>query len=174
MKKITFITGGIKSGKSNKAIELSSLYQDKAFVATAIAFDDEMTDRITKHQNDRGKDWALFEEAYNIEDTLLKIAESKNKYQVVILDCLGLWITNLLMSELEDEMILEKIKSFTQTFAKINYHLIIVSNETGMGLIPDNKLGRRFCDILGIANQQIVKKSEEAFFMVSGIPLKIK
>lgn len=172
MKKITFITGGIKSGKSNLAVEKASKENQKvAFVATATAFDDEMADRIKKHQQARPASWSLFEEPHNIDTIIEKII---NKYNIVIIDCLGIWVTNLMMSELSDIEITNKATDLIKTFAKIDYHLIIVSNETGLGLIPANKMGRRFCDLLGVINQKIAKAADEAYLMTSGIPIKLK
>lgn len=172
MKKITFITGGIKSGKSNLAVHKAEQNkQTVAFVATATAFDDEMQDRIQKHKDSRPSEWALFEEPHNI-DTALK--QAINKYNIVIVDCLGVWVTNLMMAELSDEEIMNKADVLIKTFAKIDYNLIIVSNETGLGLIPTNKMGRKFCDLLGMINQKIAKAADDVYLMASGIPLKLK
>lgn len=171
MKKITFITGGIKSGKSNLAVNTALQNNKVAFIATAISFDEEMETRIKKHQTERPSNWDLFEEPHNIDTVIEKTI---NKYDTVILDCLGVWITNLMMAELSDEKIMEKVKNLIKTFAEIDYNLIIVSNETGLGLIPTNKMGRRFCDLLGMTNQEIAKEATEAYLMASGIPIKLK
>lgn len=172
MKKITFITGGIKSGKSNKAVKEADRKNSKvAFIATAKAFDDEMSDRIKKHKESRPQDWDLFEEPLDIAEVTEKIT---GRYDTVIIDCIGLWITNMMLSELSDEDIVKKADNLTKTFAKIDYHLIIVSNESGLGLVPTNKMGRKFCDLLGITNQIIAKAATESYFMASGIPLKLK
>lgn len=172
MKKTTFITGGIKSGKSNKAVEEADKKNSRvAFIATARAFDDEMSDRIKKHKETRPSTWDLFEETVEISEV---IKNCSGRYDTVILDCIGLWVTNMMLAELPDEEIIKKADKLTKTFAEIDYHLIIVSNESGLGLVPTNKMGRKFCDLLGITNQKIAKAADESYLMASGIPLKLK
>jgi adenosylcobinamide kinase / adenosylcobinamide-phosphate guanylyltransferase len=166
MNELIFVTGGARSGKSTfaleKAVELGG--DDVTFVATAERSDDEMTDRIARHQLERPKTWKTDETPRGIS-----IADLKSR--VVLLDCLSLFVSNLLLDGLEEETILARtkniLKSRTQT-------LIVVSNEVGMGLVPEYPLGRQFRDVLGRANQLVARASTQAYFLVAGIPLRLK
>lgn len=172
MAKITFILGGARSGKSSYAVGLAKTLLGKtAFIATCISCDAEMKGRIEKHKVSRPRHWKLIEEGKNLSSVLSKIT---NKYKVVLIDCLGLWISNLLAEDLTDKKIEREIKNFTEVISKLKTNIILISNEVGNGIVPDNLLARRFRDLVGLANQIIVKKADEVIFMQSGIPLRIK
>jgi adenosylcobinamide kinase / adenosylcobinamide-phosphate guanylyltransferase len=166
MTELIFVTGGARSGKSSfaleKAIELGG--DDVTFVATAERSDDEMTDRIARHQLERPVAWKTIEAPREV-----LIADLKSR--VVLLDCLSLLVSNLLLDGLNEHTTLERVQiildSRTQT-------LIVVSNEVGMGLVPEFSLGRQFRDLLGRANQLTARASTQAFFLVSGIPMRLK
>ena len=166
MTELIFVTGGARSGKSSfaleKAIELGG--DDVTFVATAERSDDEMTDRIARHQFQRPNAWETIESPREVNLTDLKS-------RVVLLDCLSLFVSNLLLDGLEEEMILERVR---HTFDSRTQTLIVVSNEVGMGLVPEYPLGRQFRDALGRANQLVARASTQAFFLVAGIPLRLK
>lgn len=186
MSKIIYFNGGIRSGKSKHAEEYieNSSYEDKIYLATAIAFDDEMKDRIAKHKLRRENKWQTVE-AY--DDILAKLNLTEKK-GVVLLDCLGNMISNQLLfsynldwdniskekiNEVEAE-IQKKIKEVLAFLKKSNYDLVIVSNEVGMSLVAPNILGRAFQDILGRTNQLVAEYCDEAYFVISGIKLKLK
>jgi adenosylcobinamide kinase / adenosylcobinamide-phosphate guanylyltransferase len=166
MTELIFVTGGARSGKSSfaleKAIELGG--DDVTFVATAERSDDEMTDRIARHQLERPSAWKTVEAPREI-----KLSDLKSR--VVLLDCLSLLVSNLLLDGLEEETILERVRQLLESRTQT---LVIVSNEVGMGLVPEYPLGRQFRDVLGRANQLAARASTQAFFLVAGIPLRLK
>jgi len=172
MKKFIFISGGVRSGKSHYAIELAKKLSRKvAYIATCTSPDEEMQERIKLHKNSRPANWEIVEVAKEIIPALNKL---KNKHDVVIIDCLGLFISNLLSEELENSQILSALKKLAQSISKAKGVTIVVSNEVGSGIVPDNPLARQFRDLLGIANQIMAKEANEVILMHSAIPLKIK
>lgn len=172
MKKFILILGGTRSGKSRYAVELAKKLNRKvAFIATAISSDEEMKKRIKLHKISRPQHWKLIEEGRNISSILSKL---KSKYEVALIDCLGLLISNLLMENLKDKEIERRIKKLINAISKTNLTIILISNEVGMGIVPDNPLARRFRDLVGLANQMIAKNADEVIFMQAGIPLRIR
>jgi adenosylcobinamide kinase / adenosylcobinamide-phosphate guanylyltransferase len=166
MTDLFFVTGGARSGKSSFALEKAREFggDDVTFVATAERSDDEMTDRIARHQLERPNAWTTIEASR-------EIILSGLKTRVVLLDCLSLFVSNLLLDGLEEETILERTQSILESRTQT---LIVVSNEVGMGLVPEYPLGRQFRDVLGRANQLVARASTQAFFLVAGIPLRLK
>jgi len=171
MKKITFILGGARSGKSNYALELAKKYKKVAFIATCETLDKEMSKRIKLHKESRPRHWDTFEEPKDIEATLKKLT---NKYDCIVIDCLTLLVSNLFLSGLSQKLIEDTINKLVPMIKKINCKVIIVSNEVGMGIVPGNELGRNFRDVAGRVNQIIAKGCDNVIFMVSGIPWRIK
>lgn len=172
MKKFVFILGGARSGKSSYAVERAKKLKKKvAFIATATSPDREMKERIKLHKVSRPRQWKLIEEGKEVSSILSKL---NGKYEVVLIDCLGLLISNLLESNLEDEEIKRRIKKLINATLKVNLTTILVSNEVGSGIVPVKPLARRFRDILGLANQMMAKKADEVIFMQSGIPVMLK
>lgn len=174
-KKIIFITGGARSGKSSLALSAASNIKGvKAYIATAESLDEEMEKRIEKHKKDRGLGWTTFEEPLKVVEILQKTA---NDYDVVLLDCLTLWISNLIHAGVG---IQEHIDALIETLMKCKNNsenssaIIIVSNEVGMGIVPGNEMARSFRDWAGILNQSVASIADEVYMTVSGIPLKIK
>jgi len=172
MKKFVFILGGARSGKSSYAVNRAKKLKKKvAFIATATSSDREMKERIKSHKASRPRQWKLIEEA---KDVSLVLSKLKGKYEVVLIDCLGLLISNLLESGLENKAIERRIEKLINAILKVNFTTILVSNEVGNGLVPANPLARRFQNILGLANQMMAKKADEVIFMQSGIPVRLK
>jgi len=172
MGKIIFILGGARSGKSSYAIKLAKQFKRKVvFIATAVSPDEEMKKRISLHKISRSRYWKLIEEGKDIHSVLISL---KDKYETILIDCLGLWISNLLVENLTDKKIEEEISRLIKVISKLNVKIILVSNEVGSGIVPDNLLARRFRDLLGHANQMMAEYADEVIFMQSGIPLKIK
>jgi len=173
MNKIIFILGGARSGKSRYAAELAKKINRKTvFIATATALDEEMKERIRLHKISRPKSWGLIEEPVNLGDVMLKL---KPEYGTALVDCLGLWVSNLLMYDMKDRAIVKRIKEFTDTIFKAKAAFaIVVSNEVGSGIVPGDPLSRRFRDLVGSANQMIAAKADEVILMQAGIPIKIK
>ncbi len=163
---ITLITGGVKSGKSRFALELAKNKKDKFFIATAEPIDDEMKLKIEKHKLERKGEFTTIEEPIY----LAKAISSIKNAQVCIVDCLNIWLNNLLYYDK-----LNQIEELLKLLKNHNgFDLIFVSNEVGMGLTPTNKLSRRFINLLGDLNQRMASVSDAVYFMVSGLPLKIK
>lgn len=169
-KKIIFVTGGARSGKSGFALrDAAAIDGKKAFIATATVSDEEMAQRIARHKEDRGNDWDTFEEPIKIGD-LLKGIECQ--YGIILVDCLTLWLSNVMMAELDRESEIEKLIASLTSLQSAR--LTIVSNEVGAGIVPDNELARQFRDTAGILNQKVASIADEVYMTVAGIPIRIK
>lgn len=176
--RIVFITGGARSGKSRFALEkANSMNGKKVYIATAEPLDEEMRERIKRHKEERGREWLTMEEPIKIPKLL---RELKGECDVILLDCLTLWLSNLMVAgrELSGEIeefiaALKGIKNSSSSCLQ-PLALFIVSNEVGMGIVPENELARRFRDLAGMLNQRVAEIADEVYFLVSGIPLKIK
>ena len=172
MEKFILILGGARSGKSSYAVELAKRFSKKVvFIATATSLDREMKRRTKLHKISRPRHWKVIEEGRNIASILPPLG---SKYEVVLIDCLGLLISNLLADRLNDKEVEKRLKVLIGAISKLKFTTILVSNEVGAGIVPVNPLARRFRDGLGLANQMIAKKADEVILMQSGIPMKIK
>jgi adenosylcobinamide kinase / adenosylcobinamide-phosphate guanylyltransferase len=172
--KITFITGGARSGKSSFALkEAPPISGQKAYLATAETLDDEMKERVKRHKKERGEDWDTYEEPLRIADAL---SDLKSRYSVVIIDCLTIWLSNLICNNLDCyKEIADFINVLRNSKLKTqNSKLFLVSNEVGMGIVPDNELARRFRDLAGQLNQKVAEIADEVYLVTAGIPMKIK
>lgn len=166
-----YVTGGARSGKSSFALRKASEYTNRVFVATAEPFDDEMQHRIGLHRNERGNQFHTIEEPLFPERALRRLPEGTD---VVLLDCLTVWAGNL-MHHLEDQRAInEQIGRFLDVLAKPPCDLILVSNEVGMGIVPENAMSRQFRDIAGIVNQRVASVASEAWLLCSGLSLRLK
>ena len=170
MHKIVFILGGSRSGKSTFALkETSAVSGKKAFIATAEMLDEEMRMRIEKHRQERSKDWVTHEEPLYIAQLMKKI---RGKYDIVLIDCLTLWLSNIMHAGLDTE---DEVKRLTlEISGNCPPLLYIVSNEVGLGIVPESPQTRAYRDNLGFLNQQIARAADDVYFMVAGIPLKVK
>lgn len=172
MGKIIFILGGARSGKSAYALQLAKKGKSRAaFIATCQELDKEMSERIKFHKKSRPANWQTFEEPYKVSDLVNKVGV---KFGVILIDCLTLLVSNLMLKGAKKRSINREAYNILSALNKIKAKAIIVSNEVGLGIVPNNKLGRNFRDIAGKINQIVAKESDEAYFMVSGIPWKIK
>lgn len=190
--KLIFVTGGARSGKSSFALEMANQIvgaglkpaptkNRKCYLATAQALDSEMEERIARHKAERGPDWDSIEEPLKVTE---KIEEVKGRYDVILFDCLTLWVSNLMLKDEESEEecrggvpppVLESdVENLIDACKKTNATTIVVSNEVGLGIVPDNALARKFRDLAGTANQLFAKAADEAYFVVSGIPMRFK
>ena len=167
------VIGGAKSGKSRIALDMCEKPEKKKiFIATAQALDDEMKKRIQRHQENRGDDWVTVEEPVNIMD---KILELDNPDTVILLDCLTLWLNNLFMAYGESQKrIHESIDALLKRLLQTKGMIVIVSNEVGMGIVPENDLARVYRDIAGSLNQRIAQISRKVVAVLAGIPLVLK
>lgn len=170
MSKRVMVLGGARSGKSSFALSEASLFPGKkAFIATAEALDDEMALRISRHKSERASDWTTFEEPVELPALISRVAPD---HPVVLIDCLTLWVSNLLVRSLDFNhyagQLLEAISNTGPS------DLYMVSNEVGLGLVPEVPLGRQYRDDLGRLNAGIAAAATDVYFMVAGIPMKIK
>ncbi len=172
MKNVVFIVGGARSGKSSYAVQLArKLKQRVSFIATCTYKDEEMDERIAKHRRSRPASWKVITEGKNIAAVLQKMHSPS---QTLVLDCLGLWVFNLLEDKLTDSQIEREFKKLGEVLGKAKGTVIVVSNEVGSGLVPPYLAGRRFRDLLGRGNQIIAKKADEVFLMQIGFPTRLK
>lgn len=171
-KKTCFITGGARSGKSAFAELVANGFAGRrAYIATAQALDAEMAAKIEKHRKDRGVAWDTYEEPLAIAELLRKLS---GRYEVVLLDCLTLWLSNVMAHSDGDEAIALRTDALTMAVEEFGGVCIVVSNEVGLGIVPDNPLARKFRDCAGMVNQRIARVADEVYFTASGIPMKIK
>ncbi len=170
MSDIIFITGGQRSGKSSFAQKLALKKNSHPFyLATARYWDENFNERIKRHKDDRGPEWNNLEEELNISE--LNIPDKS----VVVIDCITLWLTNFFMDHNQDvEKCLELAKREFDLFAEKDITIFVVSNEIGMSLHAQTETGRKFTDLQGWMNQYLADKADEVYFMISGIPQKIK
>lgn len=173
MAKITFILGGARSGKSAFAQARAIKHKKAAYLATGIPCDGEMKERIRRHRADRPKSWLTIEEPLHLDRAL---GAALTGCDAAILDCIGGWVTNLILKgKYKEDAVLRKTEKFLAAARKLKkFEMIIVSNETGLGLVPPTKLGRDFRDIVGRVNQLIAREADKVYFMVAGIEMKIK
>ncbi|MBU2541164.1 MAG: bifunctional adenosylcobinamide kinase/adenosylcobinamide-phosphate guanylyltransferase [Candidatus Omnitrophica bacterium] len=172
MGKIIFILGGARSGKSAYAVKLAKGLDKKvAFLATCLPLDKEMKERISLHKKKRPAHWQTFEQPKDLTPTLRKICP---KFNVIIIDCLTILISNLLGQGLKCAAVENRIAKMLKILKQSKPTSIIVSNEVGLGIVPENALGRRFRDLAGRVNQNVAARANDVFFMVSGLPLKVR
>ena len=179
MGRLILITGGGRSGKSDFALKLAHNYGRKVcFIATCEALDEEMNERIEWHKKKRPGSWKTVEEPLKPDEVIKGL--NKAAVEVVLMDCVTLWLSNLILKgteppqeELEDYL-LSRVQAFTQASRKFSGATIVVTNEVGMGIVPENKLARIFRDVAGRCNQKLALEADEVYFLISGIPLKTK
>ncbi len=169
-----FITGGARSGKSQLAVQLAKKLGGKvAFIATARAGDVEMAQRILLHKKARPKEWSTIEEPIDVVSAIA----SADDCHVVIVDCLTLLLSNLMFEDdgsSETDAILGEIEGLAKVCSNFSGTVMVVSNEVGMGIVPENELARRFRDLAGRANQIMADYADEVYVCFSGIPVQIK
>ena len=172
MKETILVIGGCRSGKSSHALHLADqISGQKIFIATCMPQDKEMEQRVLHHQQQRGSVWKTLDVPLLIPETINKHSLKGN---VILIDCLTLWINNLIMEDEDPTKIDSKIRKLTQSIVKAECPVILVSNEVGTGIVPVNRLARLFRDITGFANQKVANCVDRVIWMVAGIHVKIK
>jgi adenosylcobinamide kinase/adenosylcobinamide-phosphate guanylyltransferase len=172
MSTITFVTGGCRSGKSSYAQRYAeSVGPARVYLATSQALDDEMQQRIDAHQATRGQGWTTVEEPIDIVPAFLGASQSAD---VILLDCVTLWVTNCLMAGMDDEDVFARTNDLVRALADLPCAVVIVSNEVGSGIVPEHALARRFRDLTGAVNQRLAACASTVVLSVSGIPLAVK
>jgi adenosylcobinamide kinase/adenosylcobinamide-phosphate guanylyltransferase len=173
VKEIVLVIGGCRSGKSTYALQTAEKVpgKQKIFIATCVPQDDEMKQRVAKHQKDRSQNWVTVEEPLHLPEAILG---NSPKADIMLVDCLTLWVSNLLM-ETDDEKKLEgPIAQLIDAIEKAACPIVLVSNEVGTGIVPENRLARQFRDIAGWLNQAVARCASKVVWMVAGIPVTVK
>jgi adenosylcobinamide kinase/adenosylcobinamide-phosphate guanylyltransferase len=169
--RIVLIGGGVRSGKSRFAVDLARrLGQRRAFVATAGPSDDEMKARIDQHQRDRRNAFVTIEAPLTLADALASLDE----YDVVVVDCLTIWLSNLLLREDPVESILEQVDRAVDVLQRRRFHALLVTNEVGMSVHPPTPLGRAFVEVCGWAHQRVARAADEVYLAVLGTVVRIR
>lgn len=170
-KRVILVLGGARSGKSALAQRLAEeLGPSPLYLATARVDDEEMAERVAKHRKNRGDHWQTLEEPIALTSVICGIPAA---ISAILVDCLTLWLSNLLISG-DEESSLVAVQNLIKIFPQVKSHLVLVSNEVGMGIVPDNPLARRFRDLSGAMNQMVAAAADEVYLVAAGLPLKIK
>jgi adenosylcobinamide kinase / adenosylcobinamide-phosphate guanylyltransferase len=173
VKEMILVIGGCRSGKSRHALELTEKISGskRIFIATCMPLDDEMKERIDHHKMERDKNWTTIEAPVQLPEA---ISENSREGDVILIDCLTLWINNLLMENENPDFIDKRIHKLVLAIKETKCPIILVSNEVGAGIVPENKLARQFRDIAGFTNQKVAECADSVIWMIAGIPVSIK
>ncbi len=167
---LILIGGGSRSGKSRHAISMSRQFGGKiAFIATARAEDDEMRERIRSHRQERGEEFITFEEPVDVASRILA---EEGRFDTFVVDCLTLWLSNHLLAGGTD--LAQQRRRLIGAAAGVRARVLLVTNEVGCGIVPENALARQFRDLAGSLNQDAAAAAIEVYWMVFGIPLRLK
>jgi adenosylcobinamide kinase/adenosylcobinamide-phosphate guanylyltransferase len=177
MGQLTLVLGGVRSGKSRLAEQLAAVHPPVTYLATAQPGDEDMAHRIARHRQRREQyrpPWQTIEEPWEVVR-----AVATHSAGCVLVECLTLWLTNLLLGlpqrpALDETAILAEVTAFTEAAGRGEGRVLVVSNEVGWGIMPVNDLARRFGDVLGEANQRVAAAASEVYVCLAGIPLRIK
>lgn len=171
-KEILLVTGGCRSGKSAYAQDWAEKTSSKRiYLATARVLDREMADRVKRHQDIRGPGWVTVEEPLNLSAAIERV---QGETGVILVDCLTLWVTNLLLEDRADDHILREVDRVTESLSRSAVSIALVTNEVGLGIVPDNPLARRFRDLAGSVNQKMAQAADRVVLTVAGLPLTVK
>lgn len=163
------ILGGARSGKSRRGLAVAEqIGSQRAYIATAEALDDEMADRIARHQNERDARWSTIEAPLDVVDAIQTLP---SQIDVCLVDCLTLWLSNLMHHQHDIESATEQLSRAVQDASR---PIILVSNEVGLGLVPETPLGRQFRDAQGRLNQSMAATCDRVEFVAAGLPLTLK
>ena len=166
------VLGGARSGKSRHALEQARLAETSvAFLATARALDGDMATRIGRHRAERPARWTTIEEPYEVPAASRRAARS---HDLVVVDCVTVWVSNLMERGDDDALVLAAVDDLAKLLRERLVSVILVSNEVGEGVHPPTELGRRFRDLLGLANQRLAAAADRVTLMVAGLPLTAK
>ncbi len=171
MSRIVLITGGEKSGKSRHALSLAGCRAKKAFIATAEAVDEEMTRRIARHRESRDTSFHTVEEPADLAGALRSLPPGT---EIAVVDCLTVWLGNLVHLHGTGKGRYPEVTGFLELLKSPPCDLVIVTNEVGMGIIPENEMARHFRDLSGELNQSVARLADQVILMVSGIPVTVK
>ena len=171
MSRVIVVGGGVRSGKSAFAVALAErVGPRRAFVATAQPFDAEMEARIAAHRDERGDRFETVEAPEALPQALTSLADR----DVVVVDCLTVWLSNLLLAERTDAEIAAAVDEVAQVCAARRTTVVLVTNEVGMGVVPPSPLGRRFRDVAGRAHQRLARDADEIYLATLGVILRLR
>lgn len=173
------VTGGARSGKSSFALECcESISEKRLFIATCPKIDPEMSDRVRRHQEERkGRGWVTKETTVDLEAVF---SQQCDGYEVILLDCLTLWVNNVLFESensaelISDHVIRDKTLEWLSQAQELDATLVCVTNEVGLGIVPENALARKYRDLVGTVNQTIGRMADEVVLVSCGVPLYLK
>ena len=169
-RKVILVGGGARSGKSAHALALArSLVARRTFIATARRYDADLSARIDRHVEERGADFATVEEPVDLPGRLAALDSA----DVALIDCLTLWVSNLLVDGADDAAVDARLEDLCRVLAAPPCHVVLVTNEVGMGVHPETALGRRFRDLAGRGHQRIAVLADEVHFVVMGVVLRL-
>lgn len=172
MKKNLLIIGGCRSGKSRFALEYANRhFRNRLYLATSRVLDGEMQERVRQHQMERGRDWHTVEEPLNIIKVVTREAA---RTEVILIDCITMWLSNMLLGDMSARKIEESVAGLVTTIQKADCSFVLVSNEVGAGIVPENRLARMFRDLVGTTNQGLAACAHEVYWLVAGLPVKVK
>lgn len=179
MSKIILVTGGARSGKSSFALECCEAISEKRlFIATCPKIDPEMSDRVRRHQEERkGRGWVTKETTVDLESVF---SHECDGYGVILLDCLTLWVNNVLFESensaelISDHVIRDNTLGWLSKAKELDATLVCVTNEVGLGIVPENALARKYRDLVGTVNQTIGRMADEVVLVSCGVPLYLK
>jgi adenosylcobinamide kinase/adenosylcobinamide-phosphate guanylyltransferase len=167
---VVLIGGGARSGKSRFALGFVSCFERRAFLATGQPLDEEMAERIRRHQAERGPEWTTIEEPVDIAEVIEREA---GRFDAVVVDCLTLWLSNVMGDPKRDPA--AEIANLRDCLVRRReVTLVLITNEVGAGIVPDNPLARLYRDLAGEMNQAVAAVADEVYWMVFGLPLAVK
>jgi len=173
-KQIILVTGGCRSGKSSHALELARRFPggERFFLATCVAEDDEMRDRVARHQKERGRGFTTVECPVRLDR---EIGRAGRTACVILVDCLTLWTSNLMMEDgFSPASVEDQVRSLETAMTRVPCSVLLVTNEVGCGIVPENRLAREFRDLVGMVNRRMAARADTVIWMVAGIPVVIK
>jgi|CXWL01.1.fsa_nt_gi adenosylcobinamide kinase/adenosylcobinamide-phosphate guanylyltransferase len=169
--RLILVTGGASSGKSAFALTVTGKRGARIFVATGQPRDAEMAERIRRHQEARGAEWAVAEVPVALAAW---IRRAGSRYGVIVVDCLTLWLSNLLARHCDQDAIRRRVETLIEAIRSCGSHIVLVTNELGSGVVPMHRETRRFRQLAGEVNQQIARAADDVYWVVSGLPVHIK
>ncbi len=170
--RVALVLGGARSGKSGLAQRLAEKFgAPLLYLATGAAGDEEMAARIARHRAERGPAWETWEVPVALAEAL---TAAQGRFRAILVDCLTLWLTNLLLQDPEERDLEAALAELLAAVAQSAAPLLLVSNEVGLGIVPDNPLARRFRDVAGRLNQRLAARADLVVFVAAGLPLILK
>ena len=171
MGEFVLFLGGARSGKSALAEKIASKYTGVAYIATAEAIDEEMAERIAMHKKSRPGQWATYEVDGELSEVFNRACSG---VEAIIIDCMTVYVSRRMQKVADDNAIIEEIMGVARDASRSGKMVLIVSNEVGMGVVPEYPVGRRYRDLLGIVNQRMAEVADRVILTVAGIPVDIK